>query len=321
MKLTLLSSLLLGFLACLFNMAQAKTVQNLSQVAGQITNQENLARYEQQMGGRETLPDLGLPLPNGITVRQISTLLAAPSAGYAPTLVGLKPWSAYPDSYIAIICAVAWTETDQQFPSSAECLNPGTEMQDAEIALAVVHKQNDQLTLVSDVLRWHDAQDDPLLASWADSQMPGPIDIDSSVDGNPTLHPRELERFDTANYRLNAQTVAFGIRASTWEGFAGGGASYQTLTLLAIIDGKLRPVLSQPISYLQNFAGEWHEDGTRSHEVNEGNNIVIMLNQPNQAFNALKLKELKGHWTKTFSWDAAQQQYRALQKPKTLSDK
>lgn len=122
----------------------------------------------------------------------------------------------------------------------------------------------------------------------------------------------DLDRLDLANYHLSPTIPAFGVRYSTSVGYAGGGASHQGITLFAVIDGKLKPVLQLPLIYnYENLAGEWHKDGTRGHDIEESNGILKISNHSTAGFADIVLHYPKASDSKdkVYHWNTKLQKY------------
>jgi len=103
--------------------------------------------------------------------------------------------------------------------------------------------------------------------------------------------------------------TAFGVRAGWSEGYAGGGASFEALYLFHI-DGKaLRVVFAQPMMFNKMIAGDWHKDGTRSHDLTDGSNTLNVLPGTTAGYHDLQLRERNGKWRQTWRWSEASQAY------------
>jgi len=122
--------------------------------------------------------------------------------------------------------------------------------------------------------------------------------------------PSSWSRFDLAAYQLHTGEYAFGVRAGSSEGYAGGGADFEALYLF-VIDGKsLRVVFAQPMAFDKMLAGEWHKDGTRSHDVSDAANALTILPSMTGGYHDLQLREKAGgKWRRRFKWSAAERRY------------
>ena len=95
------------------------------------------------------------------------------------------------------------------------------------------------------------------------------------------IHDMELAQdevpltFDFCSFPLGRLGRAFGLRTLTHGCGAGGSiCSATNLLLFVSVEGKLAKVFDAQVAFFGNFGGDWHEDGTRDHTVEESNAIV-----------------------------------------------
>lgn len=303
------SGLILAALALAYAPAGAKTVPNLGQVKQHIHNSDGAAQFEREMNGT--------PMPDGfgsdfaaldLTFRENLLALIMPNAqerrGYW-ALAGMKAWPGQPETYVVTACA------------SSEPINPSyvahPERHDncsydidpkSTIALALVH---------------YNGQEPPTLLArpWVEhfqaKEVPSPAHSAFVLkDDTDEWRLGDLQRLDFADYRLNSTTRAFGVRFNTQNGYSGGGAMNQAMTLFAVIDGQLRPVLTVPMYHFANYAGDWNPDGTRKHDIHESEYYLGVSHRQSNGFNQLVYWQ-KGRpraGGKILRWDMAARAYR-----------
>ncbi len=88
-----------------------------------------------------------------------------------------------------------------------------------------------------------------------------------------------FDRFDFAPYRLNKESIAFGLRFYGNGGLAGGGYGCQNLVLFAPIKDSLQVVLSTVMEGSAMIAGEWLEEGIRMH-YDETSSAILIIGKP-----------------------------------------
>lgn len=300
--------------------SEGKKVDSLDQVPGNIESKEGLSVFQQEMNG-DTRPDgFGTKLPEGVTAATVVRLLVPDADPSLSTLTGMKKWPYEKDTYIAFACIAPDQES---YPRAIKYNNNhpicepwlvSKENTEYTMALGMIRYEDpsSKPTLISATV-WTQNNDNPLAASWRHSNLDGPAGInvyEGGADPKTAQTPTGIYQFDFAPFNISETITAFGIRSGMNEGYAGGGANFQVLTLFALIDGQLKPVLSEPIYYFKNLAGEWHEDGTRDHHLYEGENIINVLPQATDGFYNLEIRSKEGNWHKIFTWNRFEQRYR-----------
>ena len=268
-------------------------VHSVDQLPGAFKSKEGLAKFREQMSG-VPLPDgFGTSLPPGLGAKSIVQLVAPGKDSSLATLVGMKAWPYRTDAYIAIVCFAkdkAEYEAAKRYNAGRpSCHGP------AEVHLAMLEYGTKDAApkLIAGYGRPLD-----ITTSWQYSKLEGPFAAECRA-----IVPVEYSRFDFAPFKISSTATAFGMRVGWDEGYAGGGADFQALLLFALDGARLVNVLSEPIYYSKNIAGDWHPDGTRDHFLSEGENIVTVL--PHQAGGhfELQLKTLGKKWKQVFTWD------------------
>ncbi|MFB2537786.1 MULTISPECIES: hypothetical protein [unclassified Acinetobacter] len=274
----------------------AKTVNNLGEIENQLQGKDIQWDYAKHMNG-ESRDGFASLSRDSRQQQSITTLLKL--IGHDPelkrlSLLGVKVWQG--QQYIVIACSKKQTMSNKELASQQaydEC--------DADLALltlAVVQQdQQGQWQLLAKPYQEHFSDD----MSQDDIQKSAFAITTIIEDG---LLIGQLDRFDTAAYQLNAQTRAFGVRYSTSTGYAGGGASRQNITLFAMIDGELRPVFSDSSYQYSDIAGNWNEDGTRQHDIEQTNVIFSMSKQQHNGFFDIISQQQGNPKSKTvFQWN------------------
>ncbi len=302
-----------------------KSAPTLSQVRGKIDSAEGKAIYDQQMSGSTRTDGFGTNLPAGLVTDDIVRLLLPEANASLATLAGMKNWPYKENMYIAFACIAPNQLTKERalkYNNGKAICNPWqTETKPASkpgewgssgdylMAVGMIRKDGDRISLASTVVSWSGIEGSPLAAKWSHSNLFGPGGINQWQDEETEkmkgalLYPSELYRFDFARYAISNETVAFGIRSGMNESYSGGGASFQVLTLFAVINGELRAIFSEPMYYFKDMAGDWNKDGSRKHEIFEGENIVSISDAKTDGYYKLIVKSKKKAWSKSFHWD------------------
>lgn len=280
----------------------AKTVSSLSEVRGEIKSKEIRTMYDEQMDGIAKKDGFGSLARNDSRVTSLLSLIGHETDIAHLGLVSLKPWQN--NQYIAIACShetptkLYTSQPSERFDSCENFLNPLT-----AITVALVTKN---------------AQGQWQLVAKPYHENPKALTHETrSTSAFALLNPAEnmevgnLDRLDLANYQLNDTTKAFGIRYSVDTGYAGGGASSQAMNLFAVIAGRLKPVLSVATYEYENIAGEWHNDGTRDHDITTSEYILkILPQQKNGFYNILwQEKSVKKPEQRIYTWNNQKQHY------------
>ena len=283
------------------------TVPSLDKARGAIRNADARAVFDQQMGSAPIPDGFGTQLPPGFSRELLLSQLTPGVDRKRVVLVGAKAWPQRPDGYVAVVCLAATAEHAQmalRYPST-QC-DGENDSSGNEIWFGVFDRAaGGKLQLAA-------RTEAPVTTStdWGRTNidMPQAMEFD---DGKtpPLSRPQSWQRFDFARYQLRSGDVAFGVRAGWSEGYAGGGASFEALYLFHI-DGKaLRVVFAQPMMFSKMIAGDWHKDGTRSHDMSDGSNTLNVLPGTTAGYHDLQLRERRGTWRQTWRWSDASQSY------------
>ena len=145
--------------------------------------------------------------------------------------------------------------------------------------------------------------------------MAAPFDDTDVGDGDSkeiNLIPEEYMRFDFAPFKLTDTDTTMGLRVGWNEGYAGGTGYFEALALFKIDGTRLINVISEPIYYYQDLAGDWHKDGTRDREVYEGQNVLSFLSNKTQGYYDIQIKTQDSKWKQVFQWDSKAAKYSAV---------
>jgi len=283
------------------------TVPSLDKARGAIKNADARAVFDQQMGSAPIPDGFGTQLPAGFSRELLLSQLTPGIDRKRVVLTGAKVWPQRTGSYVAVVCLAASAELAQRalrYPSTqcdGENDSSGNEIwfgvfdRVADGSVQLVARTETAVTASTD---WgHTNIDMPQAMEFDDNKTP------------PLSRPQSWQRFDFARYQLRNGDMAFGVRAGWSEGYAGGGASFEALYLFHI-DGKaLRVVFAQPMMFNKMIAGDWHKDGTRSHDMTDGSNTLNVLPGTTAGYHDLQLRERGGKWRQTWRWSDATQAY------------
>jgi hypothetical protein len=275
-----------------------QTAKSLAQVPALTKTPEGKAFWEQQMAGKPAPDGLGKNLPDRMSSDALVVLMV-PKAEYGRvSLVGAKPWPRRKDSYVVIICTRGVDEPAQR---EERCERDGDSPPPTVYVGVVEYVLNGEPKLI--------AASGPLTrkVNWSASDLPSaPV---AAEDG--PVAPQRWERFDLAPYLIRPDTYAFGLRASWFEGYSGGGANFEALYLFAMDGDKLRVVMAEPMSAYQNIAGDWNPDQTRQHDIYEDAKVlVVQANHATEGYYDLVLKSRLSGDTRRLTWSSAAQTYR-----------
>lgn len=287
--------------------AQAATVPNLGAVPGAIQHQEGKQIFDEQMRGTQPAREFG-SLPSGLDQATFIRWLAPNENPSLLTLTGAKAWGKE-GTYIGVAC-FARTPKDAGYARESketDCSEDFGERRAKNFYLGVFKWQDQTLQPIA---RTDKPLDVPV--SWANSNLTVPAVAD---DGEGAL-PKSYKKLDLAAYRIAPDVTAFGVRAWFSEGYAGGGAFFDALQLFMIKDGRIVNILSEPMYFYQDIAGQWNHDGTRQHDINEGKNILRVLGSQTDGYYDLQIKSVDGKWQQLFVWSADQGRYVARAKTK-----
>ncbi|SMF63570.1 hypothetical protein SAMN06295900_113114 [Trinickia caryophylli] len=286
------------------------TVHSLSGVRGAMHTPDAQKMFDHSMSGAQQPDGFGTKLPAGFTTAFLVEQLAPGQDVRSVVLSGAKPWPLRPNSYVAIVCLA---DSPQLAASAlkyspASCDSLGSDDSDPRRVWFGVFESTGGGTprLVA-------RTESPVVTptDWRDTNIDLPVRLEASDPGSAQeAVPSSWSRFDLAPYQIRTSEYAFGVRAGWSEGYAGGGADFEALYLFAIEGKTLRVVFAQPMAFDKMIAGEWHKDGTRSHDVSDAANALTVLPSVTDGYHDLQLREKAGgKWRRTFRWSATDHQY------------
>ncbi|MDS0857088.1 hypothetical protein NUV25_05170 [Burkholderia pseudomultivorans] len=286
-------------------------MKSLSGVRGAMQTPDARKLFDHSMSGAPQPDGFGTTLPAGFTSAFLVEQLAPGQDVRNVILSGAKPWPLRPNSYVAMICVADSPElaaSALKF-SRAECDSLGNDATDPRhVWFGVFEYTGAGLPRL--VARTEAPVATP--TDWSDTNIDLPVNLETADAASAKeATPSSWSRFDLAAYQLRAGQYAFGVRAGWSEGYSGGGADFEALYLFAI-DGKtLRVVFAEPMAFDKMLAGEWHKDGTRSHDESSAANALTVLPSTTDGYHDLQLREKGGgKWRRTFKWSAAERRYR-----------
>jgi len=307
--------LAMAAMLCLATPSQCQTttkVQSVDQIPSAIKSKDGLAKFREQMSG-VPLPDgFGTSLPAGLSAKAVVDLVAPGRDASLTTLVGVKPWPYRADTFIAIVCIAssrAEFEQDMHYNGKKPICQANSAEEGGEanytpegVYLAVLaYRAPDQpLRLLASYGKSLDIK-----FRWQETDMQGPGWSNDGV----AIWPYSYSRFDFAPYRISATETAFGVRVGWFEGYAGGGADFEGIMLFAQDSDRLRNILAEPIYYMQDLAGDWQPDGTRNHEVQEGEATITMLPHQTNGHFDLRIKTAQQKGKRDFVWSDKDKRY------------
>ncbi len=298
-------------LAIAVPVAHAETAKSVDQIPSKLKTPEAKKVFEEQMEGKPAPDKLGLHLPAGLAAKDIAALLLPAGDKDPLNSVGAKPLPDQPDLYAAIVC------TGGDVPTRPDDIQCGQFMSDTKPALQAYLGVIEMKPGTAPKLAAKPVAVDGMV-NWRGTELPSTPDALEDAKGDE-IAPTQYDSFDLAPYRIGPDQRAFGLRGTWGDSYAGGMGSYSALYLFATVDGALKRVLAVPMSSYKDIAGDWHKDGTRSHDVNEGANVLIVTKHATEGHFDLLLKSRKGDWQRLYQWSATAAAYRpvsAAGKPK-----
>ena len=302
---------MLKVLACLLlalgaQPAWAQTAQSLGQVPGLLKTPESRQVFAQQMEGKPAHDPLGTRLPAGLSAKRIAALLL-PAGGTEPlNAVGAKPLPGAAGTYVAIVCTGG---NIPKAPDDPPCIHyeyggPPVPPLHAYLGLIAARPGGVPRLLAKPV------RTDGLV-NWRTTNLPTVPQALDQASGD-SIRPDSYDRWDLAPYIIAPHQRAFGVRGGWSEGYSGGMADYGALYLFAVVHGALRQVFAAPMSSYRDTAGSWHKNGTRTHHIKTGANILIVSTRSTNGHFDLLLKSRLGHWQRLYRWSAKDGRYRPV---------
>lgn len=287
------------------NTVWAKMVPNIDAIPDAIRYPEGQQIFDEQMVGVPANKKFGM-LPNGLEQQIFLEWIAPNEDPQLLTLIGAKAWGK-DNTYIGVAC----------FARNSKDVSSSAQYQDTNCSEDFTLRRAKNFYL--GVFKWQDNLFQPIAVStgaldatvsWQHSNLIEPVAADNAVgEDSEKVLPQSYTKLDLAPYHIAPNTMAFGIRADFNEMYSGGGAFFEALQLFMVKNDQIVNILSEPMYYYQNIAGEWHEDGTRDHDINEGKNILMVLTSQTDGYYDLRIKSLDSKWRQDFVWSTALERY------------
>jgi len=249
------------------------------------------------------LADLGTQLPKGLDRAALIALFKLPPAhANLVTLVGAKPWSHRPDSYVAILCLMQngprQAGLQECRPSIPDQVAPGIYVGVIELKPGGTPRLVASSGLVD------------RMTSWSDTTLPA-APAAARKDSHLRTQPQTWEHFDLAPYRLRPDSVAFGVRAAWSEHDSNGSGEFEALYLFDLDGGSLRLVLAEPMMARTFTMGEFKSDGPRDMEEAQDSNILVISKYASEGYYNLQIKSKASGQARNFTWSEQHREYRA----------
>jgi hypothetical protein len=246
-----------------------------------------LIKYPEGTDASRPVNGLGQTLPPGLSSEDLLTAFLTPDEFKRyegdVSYVGAVEWRHVPGSYVAVIC-----------------MNDPNERHRDDMAVG----RDPRLFYYFGVFRLGEAgaKKGPVFVARSEPFRPSTHRKDwSLLEGGPypdaqgKAYDDGLLRFDMAPYRVTKDDFAFGVRSALDLPYTGGYGHFETLHLFLVTGKTIRPILSQPLYYLEVSAGEWNPNGTRVHYVTEVKCVLVVENRISDRHFDLAITQLTGN--------------------------
>ena len=285
------------------------TVKSLDGVRGAIKTQDARQMFDSGMRGIKRPGAFSTKLPAGFTSAYLMQQLAPGQDPKRVVLSSAEPWPLRQNSFVAMVCLAASPDeaARSMHYDSGSCHSlMGGDSDKKDVWFGVFEVTGGGVPKL--VARTDTPVTTP--TNWSDTDIDLPEDLEARDAKDDALSmPASWTRFDLAPYQIKSGEYAFGVRAGWSEGYAGGGADFEALYLFRIEGKSLRVVFAQPMTFDKMIAGDWHKDGTRSHDVSDASNSLVILPSETNGFHDIQLRQQTGKWRRTFKWSADTQSY------------
>jgi hypothetical protein len=246
---------------------------------------------------------LGTRLPAGLDRAALVALFKLPPA-YANlvSLVGARPWSQRPNSYVVIVCLM---QNGQRRPGLQECRPSEPDKVPPGIHVGVVEMlpgSPPRLVAGSGLIEH--------LTSWNETALPAIPSI-AKKDSHLRAAPQTWDRFDLAPYRIRPDSVAFGLRAVWNETYGWGFGEFEALYLFEIDGEHLRLVFAEPMSVRQVLVGEALQEEPRDMGQVEDSNVLVLSKLATEGYFNLQMKSKESGQVRHFTWSPQDRMYGA----------
>ncbi|MBI3228726.1 MAG: hypothetical protein HYZ45_00605 [Burkholderiales bacterium] len=283
----------------------------LGNVPKVVNSKQGLEQYRAQMSGEAKVDDFGVMLPLGLKAHDIVNLIAPSQKVGLATLVGAKAWPYRANTYVAIACFVASKkefDSEQKQSKEPNCRkgqdgNNHNPEKSVYLGLFEMKPGDSKPQLIASYGKPLDIK-----TSWKTSQLMAPLRkltqaANAPLSKETALLPEDYLRFDFAPFKITDNETAIGLRFGWSDSSPEGSSFFEAVALFRVKGDKLVNILTEPIYYYQDLAGSWNKDGSRNHNLREGQNILSVLPSKTIDHFDLKIRTLNGKWKQVFVWD------------------
>lgn len=246
---------------------------------------------------------LGTRLPAGLERGALIDLFKLPRVhANLVSLVGARPWSARPDSYVAVICLM---QNGQRQPGVQECRPSVPDNVPPAIYVGVIEMPPGaapRLLARSDLI--------DRTTSWHDTLLPAVPSL-AKRDSHLRAAPQTWDRVDLAPYRIREQSTAFGVRATWNETYGYGFGQFEALYLFELDGDRVRLILAEPMGVRQLLVGDYRSDAPRDMDEVEDSNVIVVGKVATEGYFNLQVKTRVTGQTRHFTWSSEHHEYRA----------
>lgn len=275
-----------------------ETARTLGDVPALIRTPEGRELFDEEMVGKPSPDRLGRSLPAGVRKSDVAALLVPAGDRNALNSVGLRRWGPVPDRFVAFACTGGDIPAR---PTDTPCSSRDDGPLNVYVAVVEYRPGASPRVLAGPI------KVDPRV-DWRDSGLPTAPDYMPSSNGQE--RPTAFDRFDLAPYAFAPGVEGFGLRGRWDEGYAGGFTTHGALYLFAVDKGELRQVLSAPMTAFSMLAGDWNDDQTRQHTLDEGALVVQLRDTTTDGRRDLVLKSRLTGWSRLYRWSEGKKAYR-----------
>ncbi|CAI3928348.1 unnamed protein product [Commensalibacter communis] len=300
-------------IASIYTLASVEIVHSIDQISFEIHSVGGISNFTKVMNG-DTLPNEFSSdfwsIQTALKPSDIINIIAPQYKNDKWSLVGMKAWPGQKDRYIVVACSTKIKkdilDKDQQNSCSYE-----VDPRDKIVVAVLDYDGSGMPTLAAEPYIETVIRDEYGRVGGDENGDALEKSAFSLKNDNNEMVVAQLQRLDFAHYQLNPQILAFGIRYGAHVGYSENGVFNQSITLFAIMQGKLRPVFKTNMYYFADNKGEWHDDGTGGHNIIEKEYVLSLLPNQTNGFYDIKhtQKGVKDNKSKIYRWSNHNLQY------------
>jgi hypothetical protein len=315
-----------------------KHAQTLGQLHKFFKNRRGLAKFNEELSGINKEDGLGTNLPPGLTAKDIVRLIAPNEDSALVIVVGAKAFPYRLNSYVVIACFVRGkNKYAQEIDSADKSCKKKSYGRDDVVYLGLIEYEPkaSRPKLIAKSLEIDTSWDfitpkqlrsashkKNVFQSTRKFELGGGgltlALFESGIYTKSTILPNgKYKEFDFAPFKISDNQTAFGLRVGNGQGYAGGFGYFEVLTLFTIDNNQIINVLAEPIYFYQNIAGDWNKNGTRQHDLYEGENVLAVLPSKTYGYYDLQIKSLDSEWERVLAWNDSQKRYLPIDVPET----